>query len=204
MPPSLDKWPKFAGAASRRIEAYVDDIGLVGEAKFQILIGEMLVLKIAQILEQSLPKIYSGLVCGAPYLDGSLPKVVVSASTPEAALKLMEKHNRKTKSKRQLKWLSAGDINANVEFLIDKADHCFALVNRYVSQLDEIRVVRNEIAHSIPQTRKQFKKIVTTRYGSAELSSSVGKYVLTNRTGRAPIKEYAIVARTLINELCQI
>ncbi len=197
----LERWPKFARAQSERIDEYLLDLAAAVPERYQNLVADILIIRIAHILEETLPNVFSRLVCGETYMDGTNAAVLKTANTADAALTLMKRFKRK--NKLNLKWLNASDIRKNVEHLIDGSEHALKVVDRYTNELEEIRIVRNHVAHSTPDTRRSFKGMIQKYYGSQSINVSVGKFVLSPHSGIVPISKYNKVARILVKEICK-
>jgi hypothetical protein len=205
MPFSLKKWPTYATGQTGRIDTIYHSSRTSITPNIQVLLGEILVIRTAQILEEALPEIFGRLACGTRYLDGSSPSITISANSVEDAFGKMRSIGRTGRSRhRHLKWLDTSYIRGNVEHIFDINDHSLQVMDQFSAILDELRIVRNEAAHHIPDTRKQYQNILLRYYGARKVPVPVGRFVISDRRATpAPLIKYTTAVRTLVRELCK-
>ena len=203
MAASLKKWPQHAVAQTNRIDRVFSEIRAIASPQIQFLLGEILVIRTAQILEEILPEIFARLVCNTPYIDGSVPIVLSHAKRIDEAFALIRSHRRKKKL-NILKWLQSTEIRTNLKHLLDVNDHSLQIADRFSAELDEIRIVRNEAAHRVAGTKNQYRKIMLAYYGSSRIAVPVGKFVISDqRVKPAPLMKYTATVRTFVRDLCK-
>jgi hypothetical protein len=201
MAASLSKWPTYAGDQTRRVEGVFSEMRSTLPPSTQFLLAEILVLRLAQVLEEVLPEVFCRLVCGAKYHDGKAANRLAAASSVANAEQLMRKFNR-TKERRNLKWLNAKDIRGNLEKLLDPGESALAVVDRYTNELDELRAVRNHAAHRVKGTKNAYRNVLSAYYGTSTITVPVGKFLVSDRFGIPPLVKYSVVVRALVKEVC--
>ena len=87
---------------------------------YRKLISEIVLLRLSILLENHLKIIYTKLACGAEYLDGSLPKLLLNHRSMSVALGAMKTINRSRA--RHPVWNSGSEIRENIVHLIDPTD----------------------------------------------------------------------------------
>jgi hypothetical protein len=202
MPLSLKKWPLHAEVLTKRIDDAFDKLGGL-DINTQFLLGEILLIRTAQILEEILPEVFARLVCETQYIDGTAPTLLHKASGIADAFLLMQTFNRRRSSRRQLKWLDATYIQGNVQYLIDQNDHSLLKISAFSSDLNELRVVRNEAAHRTASTKAPYRTILQNYYSSGSKLVPVGKFVISDRFRPPHLTRYNVLVRTIVKELCK-
>jgi hypothetical protein len=132
--------------------------------QLQRIAGEILLLRTATILENFLADYFRKLVCGAVYLDASIPLNFVRARSITSAEHLILTYGRR-KPERYVKWLLISSITGNVRQVIDPTDHCLTSLLKFSAEIDAIRKIRNHIGHDSAGTKKEYLTVVRTLYG---------------------------------------
>lgn len=184
-----------------KLEAYT--LSVVGmEAKYQFLIGEVVMLRLFAILENTLAEIASKLCCSADYNSGKKPVInVKSKSVVDAEFK-MRSYNRSIKKQlRYLKWTSRDEIFNNLKFVMDSKDPFLINLDYHKAIFNEMRHVRNHIAHISSSTKKEYKKVIKSTYG-VDLNMSAGTFLMsTKKRPRNNISRYIVSIKVIINDV---
>jgi len=183
-----------------RVETILNEVAEL-PPRLQRIAGEILLLRIANVLENGFSDIFRKLICGAPYLDGSSATIFVTAKSMSDAYNLILNYNRKSQI-RHINWLLIKSIKEGCKHIIVESEHCIAVMDRYYAELDAIRVIRNHIAHSNSGTRKEYSDLLTSYYGPRAHTIPCGT-MLMSRTlhGREMIRLYLIAARAVLRDL---
>lgn len=132
---------------------------------YRTLLAEMIALQAFYFFETAIEDIAAKLVCGAAYGDGSAPVVARAARSIDDALNTMRSFGR-TKPKGILKWNKTDEITGNVRHVLAPTDNFCTACRNHGSRLNEIRIVRNHIAHNNQGTRREYANVVTRRSGA--------------------------------------
>jgi hypothetical protein len=198
--PSLDVNVRDFAARLSVLEQLVDGIDTV-PIKFQKILGELVMLRLFSLLEAHLQSLCMKIVCGAPYLDGTRPTLLVKAPSAASAILQMRTLNRaKT---LDLSWTTCTAIKKNIEFSVDTSDPIFATFAAYDASIDEMRLVRNHIAHGNADTRRKFRPVVKAHYGAYVPSITPGVLLLSRRHSPSILKRYLIQCRIAVRDIAR-
>lgn len=165
------------------------------------LVAEIVMIRLFLLVENTIQSVCAKLLCGATYLDGSQPQCLIKARSSFHAYELMRAHAR-PKPKRDLKWNKSTDIRDNLETTLAITDPIFITVVNFGVLLTDMRYVRNHIAHSNRNTRKNFRKLIQKHYGGVKNGMTPGVLLLTSSLGPPPLlKQYLLESRVLIKSL---
>ena len=197
--PSLNVTVRETQRNVARLAAYRSGAGGL-DPTFQYLVSELLLLRLVAILEASIDDLACKLVSGAAYMNGIQPSRIQSAKSIAEAEAIMLTSRRGGRS-RYLSWTKASVIRDNVYRVMSPRDPFVFHAGAHGNVLNEMRVVRNYVAHNSSDARKEFQQIVRYVYG-ANASISVGAF-LTSRTRRgvAKIDEYIRVVPAIVTDL---
>lgn len=170
------------------------------QPRYQKLVVEVLFLRFFGLLEKTIESIIVKILCGALYLDASSPLVMIAANSALEAQYNMTSVGRK-KRLFYLKWTQVSEIKKNVIYLVDPSDHFIATLDIYNASLEEMRHVRNHIAHRTSSTRVKFKPVVQRYYGAYVNSITPGTLLLSQRFIPPLVDRYFATARILIRDL---
>lgn len=159
--------------------------------EFKVMLSEMLLLQAFYLFEIAIEEIAAKIVCGAHYVDGTVPATKHTARTIDDAISAMRTFNR-TKALNQLKWNQAKVIIANVQHVIAPGEEYCVVCTNYATAINEVRVVRNHIAHGNDDTKKQYGVVVAARLGAApQRLPKPGGFVLRQQaSGSTLLVEY--------------
>ena len=112
------------------------------------------------------------------------------------------KNRGRRRPKAFLKWARIGDIEDNLQHTIHGSDPIFTVVANHRSKMDEMRHVRNHIAHRSGSTQARFRTIIVQYYGGLKRGMTPSRLLLTQALGsRQLIDEYVKRSRIFVREL---
>src|SRR5262249_1929124 len=149
--PSLAVRHREFRAQATRLRALCQHIPAFNQ-DYRMLLAEMIALQAFYSFEAS----------GAKYGDGTAPTVTHPARSIDHALYSMRTLGR-TRPKGILKWNKTREIIANVQHVLATTEAFCTACRNHGSRLNEIRVVRNHIAHNSHETRRDFAGVVRRR-----------------------------------------
>jgi hypothetical protein len=172
---------------------------------YRALLAEMIVLQGFYFFELAIEDIAAKLVSGAIYCDGSAPTVVHAARSIDDALHSMRTHGR-TKPKGILKWNKAGEITGNVRHVLASTENFCSACRNHSSRLNEIRIVRNHIAHNNKGTKREYAGVVSRRLGAMpQRLPRPGPFVLRNFTPGLPLLvEFVVTLGVIVKDAAKI
>lgn len=182
------------------LEDYYKDSSVL-EPRYQYLIAEVVTLRLFAIFEDSIAELACKLARGARYLSGKRPCLFVNSRSLAAAQNNLANYNRKKGI--QLRWSKSKYIKEAVRYVFNPAEPFINIATINANDIDEMRIVRNHIAHKNESTKKKFKQVLRARYGSA-LKISAGSFLVS--TSRAPtpiVQEYLVKTRIILNDFAQ-
>lgn len=135
------------------------------EAKYQHFIAEMIMLRLFSIFEDSVAEIAYKLASGAVYVNGGFPVLTSQAGSMVGARGLFLSHGR-TKPVQNLKWTKPKYIRESIQHVISTADPFILSTQRNGNIIDEMRKVRNVLAHNTTSARIEYKKVIRQAYGA--------------------------------------
>lgn len=176
-----------------------DCVGL--ESKYQYLISEVVMLRLFAILETTIGEMALKFACGALYKNGTTPLTQVVCSSINDANGKMLTHNRARSPLRWLKWTNETDIEKSIKHVLVLTDKFFVAVQNHAALIDEMRIIRNHIAHRNSGTARQYYQVLRGIY-SANLKIAMGAYLIS--TARQPlpnIKRYLLSVPVILQDL---
>jgi hypothetical protein len=104
----------------------------------------------------------------------------------------------------QLMWSKASEIKENTKYVIDPNDNFSQVIDRNGSLIDELRRVRNRIAHNNAQSRRKYREVVRRYYGAYMNHVTPGVLLLTTRIRPALIEQYIKQERILVKDILKV
>lgn len=166
----------------------------------QKLVAEIMLLRLLSLLENTIESIFVKIACGANYLDGSVPILLGRANSYQSGLSLFRNYNR-TSPRIYLKWTIVKEIKRNVKYVIDHSDTIYSILDQYNINIDEIRRIRNRIAHNNKNSRNKYKYVVMRHYGAYLNFITPGTLLLTKRKTPNLLVQYITTSRVFISDL---
>ena len=168
--------------------------------KYQKLVTENVMLRLFDLFLESIESIAAKLLCGAVYSDGTIPHVIISvAKSKKTAVILMSNHCR-AKS-RTLHWSKVNEIKENMKYVLNSGDHFITTLDNHSLLIEEMRCVRNRIAHNNEKCRRDYQSVVRRYYGVVANSVTPGTLLLSPRATPPLINQYLAKSRILIKQL---
>lgn len=159
------------------------------EARYQHFIGEMVMLRLFSIFEDTVAEIAFKLAAGGKYLNGSAPTMLVRAGRVQDARALYLGYGL-AKPKQYLKWTKASYIRDSVSTIMPENEKYVTNVQNHGQVIEEMRKVRNVLAHNTTSARADFKNVIRTNYG-VNISISPGVFLIsTKRSATCNLRRY--------------
>ncbi len=191
----------FRGASTslaRLVSIRSDSVHL--PAKYQQFVAEMIMLRLFSVLEKTIAEIAYKICCGAEYINGNVPVLLYRACSIQDARAAMLSRGR-ARIASELKWTKSKYIADSTKYTIDGHEKFIFFARTHGGMLDEMRKVRNHIAHNNSSTRLNYKQVVRMSYG-ADVKTPVGVFLTsTKRVPVSKIDEYLVSTRIIINDM---
>lgn len=172
------------------------------EAKHQYFVAEVVMLRLFSILEGTLSEFSFKLGCGATYTNGSRPRLVSGPYKSMQAVQSAMKSVGRTKA-IELKWTKANFVENSVKHVLDTNDSFMRNVNAHGMLINEMRIIRNHIAHRNHSTSSQYRQLLNQKFG-ANPKLTVGAYLVsTRRNPRNMINSYLLSTPILLRTFIQ-
>lgn len=166
----------------------------------QKLVAEIMLLRLFSLFENLITSVSLKLTSGARYADGTVPALLARARSSQSARVLLQTHGR-ARPRHQLKWSKAGEIRDNLRHVMDQNDNLMTVVDRNGALIDELRRVRNRIAHNNAQSRKIYRDVVRRHYGAYMNNVTPGMLLLTQRLQPSLLEQYIRQERILARDI---
>lgn len=167
------------------------------QPRHQKLIAEIVLVRLALALENTLKSIFCKLACNANYIDLSHPKLLVKCRSAVHKMETLKRSRR-----RSLRWNEGIEIRKNVKHVVDKLDHSVTIIGTVGSLMTEIRHVRNRIVHKNANATKNFSNVVRKYYGAYQRQITCGTLLLSPRVSKPTLVEvYIRQTRVLVKDL---
>ena len=183
-----------------RLETYRTDSQSLAP-KHQYLIAELIMLRLFSIIESAIENVACKLVAGAPYLNGTHPARLFTANSMNGAMSAMLTHGR-PKARNYLRWTSVEDIRDSTSLVLHSTDPFITNTRAHSNILNEMRKVRNFLAHRSPKARQDFREVVRVVYG-ANSRVKISAFLTSPRHPIAKVDEYLATAKIMISDLAK-
>lgn len=170
------------------------------QPRFAKLVAEILLLRLFSSLEETIVSVTTKIGCGASYIDGSQPRLAVQSKSRLGAIENMMKYGRK-KPRWRLQWSQVKEIKENVRYVIDPNEHFLNELDRHILFIEEMRWIRNRIAHNNTTVRANYRKAILRYYGGYVNSVTPGTLLLSPRQNPVLIEQYLKKSRILLKTL---
>ena len=197
--------PKIQTAYNNAIR----DIGIVENYRqkslalqplFQGFVAEVLMLRLFSILEKAVIDISCRVACGASNTNGVMPTPFVLASSLDDAINQFKSYNR-PKSLKNLQFTSVGNTNDAIKKVLPPTEPLRQNLNNYGVQFDEMRNVRNQIAHRTSSTYEKYQSVIKRKYGS-ELKIKTSVFLISTTRERIPlIDQYVTIVKLIVRDI---
>lgn len=169
-------------------------------ANMQGFVAEVLMLRAFSVLEKAIIGVACRVACGVNYRNGVVPNPICVAKSCADAIVKFKNYNR-NKPLQNLSFTSVGHIGQSVKFVINATEPFRVNLCNYGNQLDEMRRVRNHIAHRTNNTRAEYKQVLFRRYGANLKLLPAAFLTSTKRQNRAIIEEYLITIKVILDDI---
>lgn len=132
-------------------------------AKYQYMISEVIMLRLFATLEKIISEVAFKLACGALYRNGNAPRIHRSCTSIEDAHSNMLNYNR-PKPLHYHRWTKASFVKESIEHVLDITDSFFVNIQIHGNLINEMRIVRNHIAHRSTSTKKEYNLLLSRTY----------------------------------------
>ena len=163
-------------------------------------VAEIALLRAFDLMQGVFQTTATKLVCGACYLDGSIANVLLPARSQSAALTNMSTHGR-VQPKHRLRWSQVSEIKDNCKFVVQTTEHFLTTLTFHSSIIDEMRNVRNKIAHNNADSRTKYQVVVKRYYGAEMKQISPGTLLLSDRFIPKLINQYLAQSKVLVKQM---
>jgi hypothetical protein len=171
-------------------------------AKHQKIIAEMIMLRAFSVLESSISEIAFKLASGACYTNKTMPILKVRAKSMSGARTNFLNYGRK-KPIQNLKWTQSKSINDSIKYVMDPTSAYIDNVRIYASLLNEMRQVRNALAHSSPTAKAEFRTLVRGIYGTRS-NITAGSFLISISRGKiCKLEQYLLSSNIILFDLCK-
>lgn len=187
----------------------IKDIGVVEnyrnkskslQPQFQGFVAEILMLRLFGILEKAVNDISCRVACGSAYINGIVPTPTVTAVSLDDAITKFKTYNR-PRAINFLQFTNVSNTNYAIKEVIPATEPLRKNLSHYGNQFEEMRKVRNQIAHRTSDTYAKYKNVIVSRYGSAlKLKTSV--FLTSNSRERIPVfDQYVTTVKLMIADM---
>lgn len=166
----------------------------------QELVSETIMLRLFSILETCIRETSIKVACGGKYRSGLISSPILLCKSKDRALEQFKTYNR-TKALQNLRFTNVSSTNDSIKYIIDSLEPFRVNLNHFGVEIEEMRKVRNHIAHRYRSTYVDFKSVILSRYG-AFVKIRPGVFLLSTKRSTQPIlEEYLIKTKVIINEI---
>lgn len=169
-------------------------------ASMQGFVAEILMLRLFSILEESVRETACRVACGVAYRNGAIAAPIRRCNNLNDALNQFKTYNRR-RPLQCLRFTNVSQTNDSVKYVISNREPFLVKLSLHSADFDEMRKVRNHIAHRYKNTYQDYKRIIIHRYG-AYIRQTPGVFLIsTARSTRSKIEEYYIKIKVIINDI---
>jgi hypothetical protein len=170
------------------------------DSVYQNFVAEVIMLRLFSLLENCCLEVASKLACEAPYRNGRVPRLMMKCNSLSDAERQFKTYNRR-RSLNKLKWTNATFVSGSVREIIPSTEPFLISINNHSLIFEEMRIVRNQIAHRTKSTYTQFKTVINSTFG-AYLKIQVGSYLTSNKRLPTPkIDTYLAVTQIILKDI---
>ena len=172
------------------------------DVRYQYMISEVLMVRLFSILESTISEVAFKLACGAVYRNGNAPLLHTTCRSIQDAHVTMLTYNRpRRRQLRYHRWTKADFVKESIEHVLDTTDSFFINVQNHGTLINEMRIVRNHIAHKASSTRQEYYQLLNLTYGGNP-RIAVGSFLTsTSRNPMANIDRYIASTRIILNDI---
>ena len=197
--PRLDITIRNSSQIIDRLKDYRDNCRLI-ESRYQYFISEMIMLRLFSVFEDTVAEIAYKIGAGAQYINGTTPNLLYRDNNMAGSRTEMLRRGR-AKPVQNLKWTKAKYIRESVKHVIDINEKYVQYATIHGNEIDEMRKVRNFLAHRNTGTRREFREVIRLLYG-ANLNISSGAFLVSDRRLPIPnLDRYITTTKIILNDM---
>lgn len=164
------------------------------------LVAELVTIRLYELAISVHEEATLKLVCGAQYKDNSLAQVNITSGSMKGAENLLLSHNRQ-KNLRFLRWATENDITSGLGKVFDSNDRHFNTCKLNITQLTDLRHVRNHYAHRKKSTKVKYDKVLERTY-NAKVNFRSEVFLLSDKRVSIPtLQRYFATVKVKVNDL---
>lgn len=169
-------------------------------ARHQCFIAELMMLRLFAVMERAVSEIAYKLVAGSAYLNGRVPNRLVAVRSIGRAREEMQTRLR-PRPPAQLRWSKASYVCDSTVNVLDQNDPFLEGVRAHGAMLDEMRKVRNVLAHRNATSRRGYRQVVRQTYG-ANVPIQPGPFLVSDKRLPTPkIDTYLSAVPLMLNDM---
>lgn len=171
------------------------------ESKYQYIVSEVIMIRLFAILETTIGDMALKIACGARYKNGVVPLTHLTCSSINDAYNKMISYNRGTRPLRYLKWTTVNDTKMCIMHILNTSDKFFVNIQNHKDLLDEMRLIRNHIAHKNAGTARKYYEVLKLIY-SGNLRIAMGAFLTSIARNPLPnIDRYLLSTPIILNDI---
>lgn len=170
------------------------------EAKYRKAVAEIALIRGFDLLQGIFLITAAKLVCGATYLNTTGANVLLPTRSQATALTNMTTHGR-ARPKKRMQWSKVSEIKDNCRYVIDTTEHFLTTLTNHSGLIDDMRNVRNRIAHNNSDSRRKYQLVVRHHYGAEMKHISPGTLLLSERFAARLIDQYLTQSKVLVKQM---
>lgn len=164
-------------------------------------VAEIMMLRIFSVLEYTIRETATRLACGVPYRNGVSPTHIIHlCSSLSDAINNFKSYKR-SHTKQYLQFTNVSQTNDSIKNIIDSSEPFRIKLGQYGVQIEEMRKLRNHIAHRTSSTIQDFKNVIRQRYGANMRIKPSAFLISTKRQPRPIIIEYLTITKVIIRDI---
>ena len=168
--------------------------------RYQYFIAELIMLRLFAIMENAIADVAYKLVAGAAYINGNQPRRLYIARSIAGARTAMLTYGR-SKPRQNLSWTKSKYIRESTSTVLAPTEIYLTYAQAHGGTLDEMRKVRNFIAHRNSSSHIGYKQVVRAAYG-AHSKIGVGPFLVSEqRSSTTKIDSYLLAVKIIITDL---
>lgn len=170
------------------------------DVQYQYMISEVIMLRLFSILESTISEVAFKLACGALYRNGNAPIINKPCNSVQNAYITMLNYNRR-RPLQYHRWTKATFVKDSIEHVLDINDVFFINVQNHGTSINDMRIVRNHIAHKSASTRQEYNALLNRTYGGNP-RLTIGTFLTsTTRNPLSNIDRYIAVINIILNDI---
>ena len=200
MRPSLDRSRLKAAQDITKLRSILSDMPTTAPSRYAL--AEIVLIRCAAILENTIAEVAYKICCGAQFRDGSTDTIAVRCtSLANARITLLSENGNRARPKSNLSWTKSSSIIESTKSVIDELGHFATNCRNHGSNIAEIFDVRHYAAHQNASSRAKFQTRVRQQYGQYR-KVQLGYFLLTvNLRPMSNLERYLRTVPVIIDDL---